>query len=136
MKSKQNFRPDGPAQLRGDVLWQVSSLSQELTSLQLERDRLQSEQTSSSAQEEQLLRSVTALTEERDQLQEILEGVREEKRRLREELEEQMEMVSQKLCLNLHMLQVQILVFRLVFIYCRDETNAFLFQKMIFINYI
>ncbi|RVE71550.1 hypothetical protein OJAV_G00052810 [Oryzias javanicus] len=86
----------------------LRSLSHEITSLQQERDRLQSEQTSWSAQEEQqLLLRVTALTEERDQLQEILEGVREEKKQLRAELEEHMETAAEAQGL-LHSVQQQL----------------------------
>uniref|UniRef100_A0AAY5K0J5 Centromere-associated protein E n=1 Tax=Esox lucius TaxID=8010 RepID=A0AAY5K0J5_ESOLU len=76
----------------------TKQLSDELESVQAERDLLCSEKTNSAenhAEEfQKLLSTVTSLTEERDQLQVILERVREEGKRLKKDLEEYTEMVQ------------------------------------------
>ncbi|KAL7389119.1 hypothetical protein ABVT39_026772 [Epinephelus coioides] len=85
-------------QKESDLEQQTKTLSEQLESVQAERDALLSEKEAScqtSTEEmEKLLCRVTSLSEERDQLQEILEGLRQEKQQLKAELEDRIEMMQ------------------------------------------
>ncbi|KAM3861526.1 uncharacterized protein ACN63O_014979 [Diretmus argenteus] len=99
LETAQMSQQDNPGLQPEELQNNMKTLTEELESVQAERDALLSERSanlqSCTEEFEKLLSKVTSLTEERDQLQEILEGLRQEKTQLKAELEEKMEMVAQ-----------------------------------------
>ncbi|KAM3861530.1 uncharacterized protein ACN63O_014984 [Diretmus argenteus] len=99
LETAQMSKQDNPGLQPEELQNNMKTLTEELESVQAERDALLSERSanlqSCTEEFEKLLSKVTSLTEERDQLQEILEGLRQEKTQLKAELEEKMEMVEQ-----------------------------------------
>ncbi|KAM3860991.1 uncharacterized protein ACN63O_014403 [Diretmus argenteus] len=99
LETAQMSQQDNPGLQPEELQNNMKTLTEELESVQAERDALLSERSanlqSCTEEFEKLLSKVTSLTEERDQLQEILEGLRQEKTQLKAELEEKMEMVEQ-----------------------------------------
>lgn len=79
---------------------QTRNLTEQLTSVQAERDSLLLQQKDVSSREptEELLSRVASVSQERDQLQEVLEALSEEKQQLRAELEDRMETVCDQCC--------------------------------------
>uniref|UniRef100_A0A3Q3GKL8 Centromere-associated protein E n=1 Tax=Labrus bergylta TaxID=56723 RepID=A0A3Q3GKL8_9LABR len=79
---------------------QMMTLSEQLQSVESERDALLRERTADSQTEEmeKLQHRVTSLSEDRDQLQDTLDTLRQEKQQLREESEGRMETLQEEVC--------------------------------------
>ncbi|XP_060908633.1 centromere-associated protein E isoform X1 [Labrus mixtus] len=104
LQSARTSKQDGPdpsdtsAQLE-ELQTRMMTLSEQLQSVESERDALLCERTADSQTEEmeKLQHRVTSLSEDRDQLQDTLDTLRQEKQQLREESEGRMETLQEEM---------------------------------------
>ncbi|XP_065819584.1 centromere-associated protein E isoform X1 [Labrus bergylta] len=104
LQSARTSKQDGPdpsdtsAQLE-ELQTRMMTLSEQLQSVESERDALLRERTADSQTEEmeKLQHRVTSLSEDRDQLQDTLDTLRQEKQQLREESEGRMETLQEEM---------------------------------------